>query len=137
MDQIGWVRRLRCRDKKSEREIARQTSLSRNTVRKYLRMPLAGEPKYRRASAPTRLTPFHEALEQALKGDARLPRQKRRTALALYAAGASAAAHRRATPAGSPPRTQSACAAAAPAGTSAARPPRHAATSTPCCATGP
>jgi transposase len=85
MAMIGKVRRMHRRQNKTVREIARQTSLSRNTVRKYLRMPLAGEPKYRRASAPTKLTPFHEALEQALKGDARLPRQQRRTALALYA----------------------------------------------------
>ncbi|MBL8342632.1 MAG: helix-turn-helix transcriptional regulator [Rubrivivax sp.] len=32
MDQIGWIRRLRRRKHKSEREIACITGLSRNTV---------------------------------------------------------------------------------------------------------
>lgn len=37
MDQIGWIRRLKGREGKSEREIARMTGLSRNTVAKWLR----------------------------------------------------------------------------------------------------
>ena len=32
MDQIGWIRRLKGREGKSEREIARMTGLSSNTV---------------------------------------------------------------------------------------------------------
>ena len=44
MAMIGKVRRLRYRQKKSVREIARMTSLSRNTVRKWLRTaPVAAE----------------------------------------------------------------------------------------------
>ena len=36
MDMIGRIRRLHVRDKLSEREIARMTGLSRNTVSKWL-----------------------------------------------------------------------------------------------------
>ncbi|MDN6883902.1 helix-turn-helix domain-containing protein, partial [Variovorax sp. CAN2819] len=39
MDMIGKIRRLHARDKLSEREIARRTGLSRNTVSKWLRAP--------------------------------------------------------------------------------------------------
>ncbi len=85
MAMVGKIRRLHHRQHKSVREIARLTSLSRNTIRKYLKGELASEPKYRRAAAPTKLTPFHAALEQALKADAHRPKSKRRTALALYA----------------------------------------------------
>jgi transposase len=66
------------------RVIARATSLSRNTVRKYLRVEQVDEPRYRRAVAPTKLTPFHEAIVQALKADARRPKHERRTARALH-----------------------------------------------------
>src|SRR4249919_936676 len=85
MAMIGKVRRMRHRQKKSVREIARITSLSRNTVRKWLRAPIQSEPKYRRGTQPRKLSPFHERLEQALKADGRRPRHERRSARALYA----------------------------------------------------
>src|SRR5208282_5103560 len=85
MAMIGKVRRLHYRQQKSVREIARITSLSRNTVRKWLKAPVAGEPKYRRDPRPGKLTAFHEALQQALKADAYRPKRERRTAHALYA----------------------------------------------------
>ena len=40
MDMIGRIRRMYSRGKKSEREIARATRLSRNTVAKWLHEPL-------------------------------------------------------------------------------------------------
>ena len=84
MAMIGKVRRLRYRQKKSVREIARMTSLSRNTVRKWLRAaPVAAEPRYRRSARATKLSAFHEELVQALKADALRPRRERRTARAL------------------------------------------------------
>jgi hypothetical protein len=43
--------------------------LSRNTVRKWLKAPVVGEPKYRREARPGKLTAFHEALQLALKVD--------------------------------------------------------------------
>ena len=69
MAMIGEVRRLHFRQQKSVREIARITSLSRNAVRKWLRTPVTGEPKYQRGSRPGKLTAFHEILLQALKAD--------------------------------------------------------------------
>ena len=54
-DMIGKIRRLRSRGKKSEREIARMTGLSRNTVAKWLDGPLEGAPKYRREKQPGKL----------------------------------------------------------------------------------
>jgi hypothetical protein len=57
MAMIGKVRRMRFRLKKSVREIAKATSLSRNTVRNYLREPEVAEPKYRRCAMPGPLPP--------------------------------------------------------------------------------
>ena len=85
MDMIGRIRRLHSRGKKSEREIARMTGLSRNTVAKWLHGQVDGPPKYRRQPQPNKLTPFVETIKQALKADARRPRRERRTAKALYA----------------------------------------------------
>ena len=85
MDQIGWIRRLHGREKKSERDIARITGLSRNTVSKWLHGEVSEPPKYRRTAMPCKLTPFEDAIRQALKADARRPRHERRTARALHA----------------------------------------------------
>ena len=85
MDMIGKIRRLHSRGKKSEREIARMTGLSRNTVAKWLSGPLADAPKYRRGPQPSKLTAFAEELETSLKADAHRPKHERRTARALYA----------------------------------------------------
>ena len=85
MDMIGKIRRLHARDKLSEREIARKTGLSRNTVSKWLRAPVHEAPKYRREPRPNKLKPFEAALKQALTADARRPKHERRTARALHA----------------------------------------------------
>ncbi len=85
MDLIGRIRRLHVRDKLSEREIARMTGLSRNTVSKWLRAPVAEAPKYRREARPNKLSAFETALKQALTADARRPKHERRTARALHA----------------------------------------------------
>src|SRR5687767_2528178 len=84
MTMIGKIRRMHFRQRKSVRDIARSTSLSRNTVRKYLRMEQVQEPKYERAGRTTKLTAFHETIVAALKPDARRPKRERRTALALF-----------------------------------------------------
>ena len=83
MEMVGKVRRLYCRDKKSAREIARMTGLSRNTVAKWLEAPVHERPKYRRKPQPTKLAAFHERLIQALSADAQRPKRERRTARAL------------------------------------------------------
>jgi len=84
MAMIGKVKRMYFREKKSVREIVRLTSLSRNTVRKWLKAAVLEEPRYRRSEAPGKLTPFHESLRLALKVDAHRPRHERRTARALH-----------------------------------------------------
>ena len=53
MTMIGKIRRMRFRQEKSVREISRTTSLSRNTVRKYLRMEQVQEPMYERSAKST------------------------------------------------------------------------------------
>ena len=84
MAMIGKVLRMHRREKKSVREIVRATSLSRNTVRKYLREAKVAEPKYRREPVPMKLTPFVEAIELALIADSHRPKKERRTAKALH-----------------------------------------------------
>lgn len=71
MDMIGRIRRLHSRGKKSEREIARLTGLSCNTVAKWLKASLEPVPKYQRKAMSTKLEPFHEVLKQARRADAR------------------------------------------------------------------
>ena len=79
----GKIRALHQREGKSISEIARRTSLSRNTIKKWLRAPAEAAPKYRRESSPGKLAPFLATLTQALKADAHRPRHERRTARAL------------------------------------------------------
>ena len=71
MAMIGKVLRMHRREKKSVREIVRATSLSRNTVRKYLRIGKAEAPRYRRAPVSTKLAPYVEVVQQALLAEAR------------------------------------------------------------------
>ena len=85
MAMIGKVKRMYFRQKKSVREIVRLTSLSRNTVRKWLKAFVLDEPRYRRSPAPGKLSAFHDAIKLALKADAHRPRHERRTARALHA----------------------------------------------------
>jgi transposase-like protein len=84
MAMMGKIRSMHFRQGKSISEIARLTSLSRNTVKKWLKAPQGAEPKYRRREMPTKLAPFVEALHQALKADGHRPRRERRTARALH-----------------------------------------------------
>jgi len=84
MDMIGRIRRLHSRGRKSIREIARLTGLSRNTISKWLQAPVETAPKYRRSPAGTKLEPFHDALKTALKSDARRAKHERRTVRALF-----------------------------------------------------
>jgi transposase len=85
MEMFGKIRRMHLRDKLSLHEITKRTGLSRNTLRKWLRMPEeAATPTYRRNEVPSKLAAFHEALVLALKADAHRQKQNRRTAKALF-----------------------------------------------------
>ncbi len=85
MAMMGKIRSMHFRQGKSISEIARLTSLSRNTIKKWLKAPQGAEPKYRRREMPSKLAPFVEALDKALKADGHRPRHERRTARALHA----------------------------------------------------
>jgi len=86
MSMIGKVRRMHFREKKSVREIARLTSLSRNTVRTWLREPEVKDRRYRRPATSTQLTPYADVLRQALAVDARRAKREQRTVKALFEA---------------------------------------------------
>ena len=85
MAMIGKIRRMYLREKKSVREISRLTSLSRNTIDKWLKAPVEDELKYRRSPRVCKVTPFHEQLRQALSTDAHRPKRDRRSARAHHA----------------------------------------------------
>ena len=85
MAMLGKIRRLYYRDGLTINEIRRRTSLSRNTIKKWLKAPSGATPRYRRREVPTKLTPFVAAVKQALEADAHRSRGERRTARALHA----------------------------------------------------
>jgi transcriptional regulator with XRE-family HTH domain len=85
MAMYAKVRRMRFRDGLSISEIARRTSLSRNTIKEWLRGPVRSEMKYRRSVVRKKIGPYEEILRQALEVDARRPRRERRTAQKLHA----------------------------------------------------
>jgi len=85
MIMFAKIRRMYFREQLSINEIARRTSLSRNTIKKWLRVPEGSEPRYQRQQKPTKLTPYEEQLKQALVADNHRPKRDRRTALMLFA----------------------------------------------------
>jgi len=85
MAMIGKIRRMYFREKKSVREISRLTSLSRNTIDKWLKAPGDAEPKYQRERRDCKLTPYLDQLRRALNADAHRHKRDRRTAKALFA----------------------------------------------------
>ena len=58
MAMYAKVRRMRLRDGLSISEIARRTSLSRNTIKDWLRGPVRSEMTYRRSAAPKKIGPY-------------------------------------------------------------------------------
>jgi hypothetical protein len=87
-DRFAW--RLTCaasdvfRDHLSISEIVKRTNLARNTVKKWLKAPSNGEPRYQRRAVAHKLTAFAALLAQMLEVDARRPKRDRRTAKALF-----------------------------------------------------
>ena len=84
MSLLGKIRRMYYRDKFSLSEIARRTSLSRNTVKKWLRSPESTEPQYRRRPQERKLAPYQDWLTKALETDSHRPKRDRRTAQRLW-----------------------------------------------------
>lgn len=84
MALLSVIRRWHFREERSIREISRVTGLSRNTVRKYLR--LGGvEPKFKVPDRPSKLDPFADRLSAWLKTEANKPRKQKRTLKQLHA----------------------------------------------------
>ena len=85
MATLGKIRRMFHRDGLSLSEISRRTSLSRNTIRDWLKKPEGSEPKYRRQAKPGKLSAFEAYLTRSLETDQHRPKRDRRTARALFA----------------------------------------------------
>lgn len=66
------------------REISRRTGLSRNTIRKYLRVDIV-EPSFQTPKRPSKLDPFTEKLSGWLMAEQRKSRKDRRTAKQMHA----------------------------------------------------
>jgi transposase len=85
MSMYAKVRRLRLREGLSISEIARRTSLSRNTIKTWLREPAPRtQMAYQRPPGPKVLAGFTAWLDQAIKTDEHRPRKERRTARRLF-----------------------------------------------------
>ena len=84
MVMYAKIRRMYYREHLSINEIQRRTSLSRNTIKKWLRAPGDSAVKYQRVKKPGKLTPFESRVLLALEVDIRRPRKDRRTAMMLY-----------------------------------------------------
>lgn len=77
METIAKVHRLFYRQKLSQREIAKQLNLSRNTVAKYLQQPTVEPPVYRRERTHyPKLGSFLEILTERLQQEAELPKHQ-------------------------------------------------------------
>jgi transposase len=86
MVMYAKIRRMFFREHLTISEIQRRTSLSRNTIKKWLKEPTGAEPKYQRVKARGKLTAYEPMLLMALDADARRPKRDRRTGLMLYKA---------------------------------------------------
>ena len=76
---LAKIMRLYLWDKLPIKEICRQTCLSRNTVRAWLREPEMIEPKYPVRRIVTKLDDYAETLRTWLKADAGRNKRERRT----------------------------------------------------------
>ena len=84
MALLSVIRRWHFREHLSIREIGRRTGLSRNTIRKYLR--LGGvEPKFKVPDRPSKLDPFADRLSTWLRTEAKKNRKQKRTMKQLHA----------------------------------------------------
>jgi len=81
---LAKIRRMYFRDKVPLREIARQTGLSRNTLRHWLRQNEMREPAYPRRNTPCIPDPYKEQQATWLRADSHRPKRDRRTAKVLF-----------------------------------------------------
>ena len=81
---LSVIRRWALREQLSIREIARRSSLSRNTIKKYLAAE-AVERKYAKRVSVSKFDPYADKLSAWLKCEASKTRKQRRTAVQLHA----------------------------------------------------
>jgi hypothetical protein len=81
---LAKIRRMYFCDKVPLREIARQTGLSRNTFRHWLRQSEMREPAYHKRTNPSQLDPYKYQLVNWLRTDSHRPKRDRRTAKVLF-----------------------------------------------------
>lgn len=84
MGMLAKIRRMYFRDHITLREIARQTSLSRNTIRWWLRQNEMRDPAYPARKASSILDPYKEQLAIWLRADSHRPKRDRRTDKVLF-----------------------------------------------------
>ena len=84
MALLSVIRRWHFREQLSIREICRRTGLSRNTIRKYLRLD-GVEPKFKVPERPSKLDPFADRLSAWLKTESKKNRKQKRTMKQLNA----------------------------------------------------
>ena len=84
MSVLSKVKRLFYRERLSISEICRQTSLSRNTVKTWLKKEKNAEPKYVRTKHHRKIASYEPHLKLALQTDAHRPKRDRRTAKHLF-----------------------------------------------------
>lgn len=84
VSMLAKIRRMHFRDGVPLRDISRRTGLSRNTIRRWLREPSTGEPKYPKRSSKSVIDAWAEQLRQWLIADSRRPKRDRRTATQIY-----------------------------------------------------
>lgn len=84
MALLSVIRRWHFREHLSIREIGRRTGLSRNTVRKYLRLGSV-EPKFKVPERPSKLDPFADRLTAWLGTGAKKNRKQTLTMKQLHA----------------------------------------------------
>lgn len=82
MAMYAKIRRMYFREHLTISEIQRRTSLSRNTIKKWLRG--GDEPHQQRRNRDSKLTPYEPLLKLALETDAHRPKRDRRTAKRLF-----------------------------------------------------
>ncbi len=84
MALLSVIRRWHFREGISIREIERRTGLSRNTIRKHLRVGTV-EPKFKVPDRPSKLDPFAEKLASWLRAETGKSRKQRWTAWQMHA----------------------------------------------------
>jgi len=81
---LAKIRRMHIRDHIPVRQIARQTGLSRNTIRNWLRQTEVIEPAFHKRPKRSIVDPWADQLRQWLQADNHRLKRERRTALALH-----------------------------------------------------